>query len=124
MFFFSIRFFYILTHCQRNQNISRILEGHSSIKSWFRRTQKNPSSGLAEKESDWLNLANNKKAAPKVVKVVSEKLHWGMNIQRTYNINKLWDSLRVEFVDRDMTRPCKDLETLSSFAIFSRVSII
>ena len=119
MFFFSIRFFYILTRYQRNQNISRISEGHSSIKSWFRRTQKNPSSGLAEKESDWFNLANNKKAAPKVV---SKKLHWGMNIQRT--CNKLWDSLRVEFVDRDMTRPCKGLETLSSFAIFSRVSII
>ena len=30
-------------------------------------------------------------------------------------------SLRVEFVDCDMATECKDLETLRSFAIFSRV---
>ena len=29
--------------------------------------------------------------------------------------------LRVEFIDCDTTRQCKDLETLWSFAIFSRV---
>ena len=32
-------------------------------------------------------------------------------------------SLKVEFVDCDMTWHCKDLETLGSFAIFSRVPI-
>ena len=33
-------------------------------------------------------------------------------------------SLRVEFVDCDVTRQCKGLETLSSFAIFNRVAVI
>ena len=33
-------------------------------------------------------------------------------------------SLRVEFVDCDMTRQCKSLETLWSFAEFSRVVTI
>ena len=32
--------------------------------------------------------------------------------------------LSVEFVDYHMTRQCKDLETLWSFAIFSAVPII
>ena len=33
-------------------------------------------------------------------------------------------SLREEFVECDMTRQYKDLETLWSFVIFSRVAII
>ena len=91
--FFSIGFFYILSGCQRNQNMSRISEGHS-IKSWFSRTQKNVSCGLGEKDSDWLIFhckpeQTTKKPATKVVNI---KLHWGINIHRTYNINKLWDS--------------------------------
>ena len=90
--FLSIGFFYVLSGCPRNQTISRISEGYS-IKSWFSRTQKNSSFGLAEKESDLLIFhckieQTTKKAA---TKVVNKKLHWGIKIQRTCNINKLWD---------------------------------
>ena len=85
--FFSIGFFYILSRCQRNQNISRIPEGHS-IKNRFSRTQKTLSSGLAEKESDWLETIGQttKKA---VTKVVNKKLYWEINTQRIYNIQYL-----------------------------------
>ena len=75
--FFSIGFLYILSGCQRNQNMSRIIsEGHS-IKSWFSRTQKNSSSGLAEKESDLLIIHCKIEQTTKKVatKVVNKKLH-------------------------------------------------
>ena len=74
--FFSIGFFYILSGCQRNQNMSRISEVHS-IKSWFSRTQKNSSSGLAEKESDLLIFHRKKEQTTKkaATKVVNKKLH-------------------------------------------------
>ena len=124
--FFPIGFFYILSGCQRNQNRSRISDGHS-IRSWFSRTtQKNSSSRLAEKETDWLIFQcrieqTSEKAA---TKVINKKLYWGINIQRTYNKKIMRLSLGVESFDYDMAIQCKDFEILWSFAIFSRVAII
>ena len=89
MFVFSIGFVYILSGCQRSQNMSRISEGYS-IKSWFSMTQKNSSSGLAEKESDLLifhcKIGQTEKAATKVVlKSFNEELI----LREPININKL-----------------------------------
>ena len=83
-----------------------------------------------KKESDWLIFHLNKKKIEQTnkkaaTKVVHKRLHREINIQRTYNIKEIVRlSLRVEFVDCDITRQCKNLETLWSFVIFSRVPMI
>ena len=110
--------FYVLSSCQRNQNMYRISEGHS-IRSWFSRKQKNSSSRLVENKADWLIFQCRieqitEKAA---IKVVNKNFYRGINILRTYNKWIMRLSLRVESVDYNMAIQYKDLKTLSSLEV-------
>ena len=84
--FILVKFFYILSGCQRSQNVSKMLEGNSK-KRWFKQKQKN---SLSQKETNHLLEQTVKKSSkqnfnpfnptPRIISVCLT-IFWGWRIK-------------------------------------------